>query len=430
MPISAVIDTLVKPQYKDTEQYKKFVTCTTTMFAENWFKSMLLGIKNSGVKTRLGRTAIIAVIGHTGGDPKLYAKSLLAGRFYVKVEKSGLPVDHFTSLEPAVAGADKEVEWVKEYFSHWKKDDYKGNLNKAAAFVDYANRNETEPTVWKSKPQKDVVFGQFDASLAPEEEIILSVIKKSCGDLLNVIGGSPSVGTVALGEGGTIPNVLIPNCDVFIDPGHTRTNSRGGPEENKKYPWYFAEPFKSFIEKRLSSNGKPYTLSPQTFKIEHDICVMIGTDLYKVLTKKGLKVSYADYPEMTNSDEIGRIERESVNCKPKVFIALHLNAGKANYTLCGYKPNEPRFAESVAKFISAAGFSAKPILADPKAPADEHGKSPFNVYPGTLRVQRQPTKSVYMESFFYDNKNHMEQMIKNYDKFISALANAIITNLR
>lgn len=136
--IEEYINELVKPQYKNTENYKKFIVASTKKFAEYWWKSTLLGIHNSGVKTRLGRTTIMAGIGHTGGDPKLYKDSLYKGRFYTHHSIINSEKGHdIAKLEPALAGDEKEKDWMTAYWDNFIK-----GTNKAKDFLDAINERQ------------------------------------------------------------------------------------------------------------------------------------------------------------------------------------------------------------------------------------------------------------------------------------------------
>lgn len=92
-----------------------------------------------------------------------------------------------------------------------------------------------------------------------------------------------------------------------------------------------------------------------------------------------------------------------------------------NKTIVGYKPGQPQFSSLIATALTNSGIPAKAVVA---LPPD------FTFYPGVLRVQRDTTKSAYMECFFYDNKEHILQMIGKYTTFINTLANVISSAIK
>lgn len=234
----------------------------------------------------------------------------MAGNFYWRL-KDKSKVDEIAKLEPAVAGADKERDWIKAFWENFRND-----INIAQDFLAKVNNNDLNPTSFEMKqhPKSTVRLGAgLPSDMASETNIVLPILK--------AVGSPPISGN---------ENTIISNCDVLIDPGHTLTNSRGDKNDNIKYNFYFTDPvIRTFLEKKLTAiYGNANMLTIDAFQIEYYLDVIIAKDLQAALTSKGFKVSYVDFPTMSNTDEIGKIQKISLEVNPKVFIAIHNNAGK------------------------------------------------------------------------------------------------------
>lgn len=271
-------------------------------------------------------------------------------------------------------------------------------------------------TELKTRKHGTIKFGVgFPPDIADETQLLLSILKSVGGPLLS-----------------TLNNVLIPNCDVFIDPGHSLTASRGGSTENALCGFYFTNPtINTFFKNKLTAlYGNANMLTKSNFHIEYYLNMIIAKDLFALLSSKGLKVSIADYPNLSNGTEISKVKSDSKQMNPKVFISIHNNAyddpeGRNTtygskggpHTVVGYRTGETALATLIANSLTKAGIKAH--TAD---------TSTFKDSPGIVN-QNQTTKVAYMECFFYDNESHIMKMVSSYNVFLNTLASAIISGL-
>lgn len=162
---------------KGTEEYKKMVRASTKIYRDNWWEAILWGIYNSGVKTKLGMGLIARWMGLTGGFKNLCQKSLRAGLFYTSVSN----VDEVSKLEPAVAGADKEKDWIISYSqNHSKKWDAWANCSND--FINAANTGNLDSPEFNAASQGVVIrYGEIISGLASEEQDIIEILKTANG---------------------------------------------------------------------------------------------------------------------------------------------------------------------------------------------------------------------------------------------------------
>ena len=246
--LHAEMKRILSTSNKGTEEYKKMVRASTKIYRDNWWEAILWGIYNSGVKSKLGMGVIARWMGLTGGFKNLCKKSLRAGLFYNNISNA----DEVVKLEPAVAGQDKEKDWIIAYNKNYSKA--WGAWTKCANdFINAANTGNLDSPEFNAAAQGVVIrYGEIISSLAVEEQDIIEILKTANGP--EVLGN----GITELGEGVTgitnrAENIVKYMTDYKIQYGHS---NRANFINNSNFGKQVQSNGLSYIEPRLKLNSK------------------------------------------------------------------------------------------------------------------------------------------------------------------------------
>lgn len=200
--LHAEMKRILSPSNKGTEEYKKMVRASTKIYRDNWWEAILWGIYNSGVKSKLGMGVIARWMGLTGGFKNLCQKSLRAGLFYNNISNA----DEVVKLEPAVAGQDKEKDWIIAYNKNYSKK-WGAWTDCANDFINAANTGNLDSPEFNAASQGVVIrYGEIVSGLASEAQDIIEILKTANGpevlgsDTTGGINNMPAQGVAAAVE--------------------------------------------------------------------------------------------------------------------------------------------------------------------------------------------------------------------------------------
>lgn len=411
--ISKYIDELVKPQYKDTDNYKKFIVATTKMFAESWWKATLIAINKSGVKTRLGRTTIIVMMVHTGGNIKAYSESLFKGKFYNRI-KDKSKIDEIARLEPYIAGADKEKDWL---YAFWKN--FKNDIHIAQDFIAKLDSNDLDPTTFEMQNHKNSTVrlgGGLPSDMASETNIVLPLLKAV---------GSPAIGNTYLDE---MSNAEVAACDVFIDPGHTK-RALGSSSDRE-----LAGKFKPLLPGgALAWIGKKFNIDGNRANepLEHILNAFIGGLVNAKLKSAGIKVFYYD-EDIKSRDELNNVIALEKSLKPgSVFLSIHNNADNDdspnnNFNMLGGASGTDIYFNTGSRSSMLANMISNNIHNNLSRKSSVHTANSY----GVLNHIPSSAAGVLIECAYYDNATDCAWLVQNAEQFANSISQAVIAHLK
>lgn len=322
------------------EEVINFIRATTDMWAHRWYKSMLDLINKLGFKTRLGIATVIRAVGWTGGDPG----PLIDKPTRILTGGAGSGNIYEMGANFPFGDIEKEKKFIKLWWEghkltgaknrgYYTEADAKytkstggvhGWINESNSYINaLAAGNENADSVEINGNK--INYGELPSGYAQYKDIIMPYFRE--------VGSPITIGSTQ--------NTIISDCDVLLDPGHTKSD-RGDDKENKKYPFYFNNAtINSFYKRKLTAiYGNANVLTPIDFRIEYYTNVIMAKDLQIALKSLGLKVSYIDFPDLSGLADRTKIKEYSAKLNPRSYIAIHQNA---------HEPGKPR--ENMTTFI-------------------------------------------------------------------------------